>query len=167
MGVQGAPMEDFDQPPSKFHELNNTLGKIALQNGVILQRLETQEKQNDRIEGGISAMSARLDGFGTRLNDSEKAAIADRGKFEAQILQVATAAQTQTSQVRTDLEKQVMALTANLQNAVERLNPVRLIVFGAATIILSAVLSTLVARTLDPPERAPVAQAPAPVGVQP
>lgn len=153
-------MENLDEQPTKYHELHNSLHKIAGQNGVILERLKEQEKQNDRIEDGIGGLSGRLEALGNRMNDMEKTAISDKGRLEAQILQVTSNAQAQivqvsnanqshVAQVKSDLEKKILELTANLQSAVERLNPVRLIVFGAITIILSAVLSAWVGRVID------------------
>lgn len=130
-------MEDLDQTPSKFHELNNAIHTVAVTTAVIKTTLDAQGQQSGRIELAVSAVNSRLDRFDVRMNDIEKAQLSARAELEKEIATVKAEVQSQVSSVSSEL-KESMAL----------LSPVRLLVYGAATLILTAVINVMVTKAM-------------------
>ena len=129
------PMEDLDDKPSKFHALNNQLQAIFGGIGVIKEQVKNGAEQSARIEHGISSLDVRLGSLDRRMGDIEKGAIADKARLESQI-----------HQVKSDLERQVWEVTTSLKTSMESLSPVRLIVYGAVVMIITAVFNLWVTR---------------------
>lgn len=130
-------MEDLDQTPSKFHELNNAIHGVAVTVAVIKTNVDSQRDQSGRIEVAIASVNGRLDRFDTRMNDIEKAQMSARAELEREI-----------ATVKAEVQSQVSSVSAELKESMALLSPVRLLVYGAATLILTAVVNVMVTRAM-------------------
>lgn len=130
-------MEDLDEKPSRFHELNNALHAALAGIGVTNARLEEQARQSIRIEAAITAQTGRLDRFDMRMNEIEKNQIAVRGELERQI-----------GDVKADVHEKVQSVTSEFKEQLALLSPVRLIVYGLLVMVLSAFANAWITNTM-------------------
>lgn len=130
-------MEDLDDKPSRFHELNNAIHVVQVTTAVINRTLEEQGRQSGRIEAAVSSVNTRLDRFDVRMNDIEKSQIAFKGDMEKQI-----------SDVRSDVQERVTKATAEFKEQLALLSPVRLIVYGAVVMILTGVMNVWITNAM-------------------
>lgn len=144
MGAQGHRMEDLDEKPSRFHELNNAIHSVAVTVAVIKTSLDAQGQQSGRIESAVSSVNVRLDRFDVRMNDTEKSLIGVKADLERQI-----------AAVKSEVETQVMAATSGLKDQTNELkeqmalfSPVKLIVYGAVVLILTAFMNVWVTNAM-------------------
>jgi septal ring factor EnvC (AmiA/AmiB activator) len=148
-------MEDLDQTPSKFHELNNAIHGIAVTTAVIKTNLDSQREQSGRIESAVASANVRLDRFDFRMNDIEKSQLSSRSEIEREIAAVRSDMQRQAALDRDaarkqieDLSNQVSDVATKLRESMAMLAPVKLLVYGAATLILTGVINVLITKAM-------------------
>lgn len=127
-------MEDLDEKPSRFHELNNALHAALAGIGVTNARLEEQARQSVRIESAITAQTGRIDRFDLRMTEVEKNQIGIRGDLERKITDVRNNVHTELSQPIDELKREI----AELKSQMALFSPVRLIVYGVVVMVLTA-----------------------------
>lgn len=130
-------MEDLDQTPSKFHELNNAIHGVAVTVAVIKTNVDSQRDQSGRIEVAVQSVNGRLDRFDVRMNDIEKAQMSARAELEREI-----------ATVKAEVQSQVSSVSAELKESMALLSPVRLLVYGAATLILTGVINVWITKAM-------------------
>lgn len=148
-------MEDLDQTPSKFHELNNAIHGIAVTTAVINTSLISQREQSNRIESAVATVNVRLDRFDVRMNDIEKSQLSSRSDMEREIAAVKAEVQRQAITDREAARKQIEELStqvsdvaAKLRESTAMLAPVRLLVYGAATLLLTGIVNVWITKTM-------------------
>lgn len=137
-------MEDLDEKPSRFHELNNAIHAIAVTTAVINKSQEAQVAQANRIETAVSSVNQRLDRFDIRMNDIEKSQIGTTADLEKQIAEVKTDVQGEVSRAIEGLKSQ----TDDLRTQMALFSPVKLIVYGAVVLILTAFANVWITNTM-------------------
>lgn len=130
-------MEDIDQQPSKFHELNNAIHAVAVTVAVIKTNVDSQLQNSGRIEAAVGSVNNRLDRFDVRMNDIEKAQLSARADLEREI-----------ATVKAEVQSQVLNVSSDLKESMAMLSPVRLLVYGAATLILTGVINVMITKAM-------------------
>jgi hypothetical protein len=97
----------------------------------------------------------RLDRFDFRMNDIEKSQLSSRSEIEREIAAVRSDMQRQAALDRDaarkqieDLSNQVSDVATKLRESMAMLAPVKLLVYGAATLILTGVINVLITKAM-------------------